>query len=198
MGKKKEKVVQLTPGEIRQICEEAVDRGVAKYIHDEEKQKKRREKKLLYSTKTLLDNYLRLKTYANNAMANLDEIVEETLPEFYTQSLEVFGLTIEDRRSYSIAKSLANTVIILNHVERMLDVYKVECESSPKPTVQRRYQIIDKLYLSSPRMSIKEIADELFMDPRSVQRDAEKAREDLKILIFGADGLSEEMGDCFR
>jgi len=198
MGKTKQKVVQLTPGEIRQICEEAVDRGIAKYIDSREMNRRKRGSGLLHNTKVLLENYRKLKAYIENAASSLEEIAEDNVPGYYTQALEVFGLTIEDRRSYSVAKGVATTTILMNHVDRMLEVYKEDCRRSTDPVMQRRWEVIDRMYLREQKMSIKDIAQEFYLDPRAVQKDALKAREDLKVLIFGVDGIVDDLITDFQ
>ena len=191
MGKTN-KTVHLTEAELRLLCEEAVDKGVAKYLNDEEAGKKKRQSGLLHNTKVLLENYRKLKAYLEKAESRLEGMIEENYPEYSIEMVEVFGLRINDQRSYTIAKGVATMTIIMNHVDRMLEVYRQDCEGSASPVIQRRWQVLERLYLRDKKMSTKEIAEEFSLDPRVIQEDAKRAREDMKVLLFGIEALFNE------
>ena len=76
-----EKKVILIQDELREICQRAVEDGVSKYISLEDQKKKREWRGLLFRTKKLLENYTKLKDYAEQAVVTLEqaEEVDETL-----------------------------------------------------------------------------------------------------------------------
>ena len=187
------KMVRLTEDELRSICEDAVDRGIAKYIRNEESGKKKKQSGLLYNTKVLLENYQKLKRYLAKAESRLEDVIGERYPEYSVQMVEVFGLKVNEQRSYTIAKGVATMTIIMNHIDRMLEVYRQDCEGSASQTVQRRWQVLERLYLRDKRMSTKEIAEEFSLDPRVIQEDAKRAREDMKVLLFGIEALVSDL-----
>ena len=188
MGKTN-KTVRLTEDELRALCEDAVDKGVAKYISGEEAGKRKRQSGLLHNTKVLLENYRKLKSYLEKAESRLEDVIEDNYPEYSIQMVEVFGLRVDDQRSYTIAKGMATMTIIMNHVDKMLEVYRIDCEGSASPTIQRRWQVLERLYLRDKKMSTKEIAEEFSLDTRVIQEDAKRAREDMKVLLFGIAAL---------
>ena len=48
---------------------------------------------------------------------------------------------------------------------------------------------MERLYLRDKKMSTKEIAEEFSLDTRVIQEDAKRAREDMKVLLFGIEAL---------
>ena len=63
-----EKKVILSQDELREICQRAVEDGVSKYISLEDQKKKREWRGLLFRTKKLLENYTKLKDYAEQRL----------------------------------------------------------------------------------------------------------------------------------
>ena len=137
----------------------------------------------------LLENYRKLKTYLEKATSRLEDVVEENYPEFSIETVEVFGLRIDDQRSYTIAKGVATMTIIMGHVDKMLDVYRTDCNASSSQVIQRRWEVLERLYIRPQKMSTREIAEEFSLDPRVIQEDAKRAREDMKVLLFGIESL---------
>lgn len=71
-----EKKVILSQDELREICQRAVEDGVSKYISLEDQKKKREWRGLLFRTKKLLENYTKLKDYAEQAVVTLEQAEE--------------------------------------------------------------------------------------------------------------------------
>lgn len=189
MSKKVQPMVRLSQEEVRSLCEQAVDN----YIEKHEKVKKENQSRLLYNTKVLLENYRKLKRYIERATANLEDVIAYNYPDYSLQMLEILGLRVEDQKSYTIAKGVAMTKILMNHVERMLSEYKTECENSGNPVLQRRWDVISKMYLEDEKMDTKRLAEKYCVDPRVIQADAKQGREDIKILLFGIEALVNDM-----
>lgn len=189
MSKKVQPMVRLSQEEVRSLCEQAVDN----YIEKHEKVKKENQSRLLYNTKALLENYRKLKRYIERATANLEDVIAYNYPDYSLKMLEILGLRVEDQKSYTIAKGVAMTKILMNHVERMLSEYKTECENSGNPVLQRRWDVISKMYLEDEKMDTKRLAEKYCVDPRVIQADAKQGREDIKILLFGIEALVNDM-----
>lgn len=84
MGKNtpgKQKTVRLSEEELKELCQKAVEDGVSKYITVQNQKKKQEWRGLLFRTKKLLENYTKLKDYAEQAVVTLEqaEEVDETL-----------------------------------------------------------------------------------------------------------------------
>lgn len=189
MGKRAGSGAYLTREEIRALCEASADRGVAKYIKALSAQKKRESDRMLHNTKLLLENYTKFKAYiakAVQSISDVDEIGEEIKNE---DILRIFGLRDEDTRIQSVQRSVATMTLLMAHVDRMLDVYRADCEGSPSVAVQRRWAVIERMYLREKKMNTNQIAAEFRMDPRGIREDAKMAREDLKALLFGIEAI---------
>ena len=89
----------------------------------------------------------------------------------------------------SIKKSTITTGVNMNHVDVQLENYKRECERSQIPDIQRRYRIVEMVYLSEEPMTIEEVAEVECIDKSNVYRTLEKAYDDLTALFFGVEGL---------
>jgi hypothetical protein len=76
---------------------------------------------------------------------------------------------------------------IMAHVEAMLKLYKIYCETSGKAEDARRYRILHANYFE--KVKITDICEAENID-RSTYRDNRESSEMLSALIFGADGLS--------
>lgn len=189
MSKKSQPAVRLSQDEIKALCEQAV----GNYIEKHELVKKEHQSRLLYNTKVLLENYRKLKRYIERATANLEDVIAYNYPDYSLQVLEILGLRVEDQKSYTIAKGVAMTKILMNHVERILHEYQTECENSGNPVMQRRWDVISKMYLEDQKMDTKRLAEKYCVDPRVIQADAKQGREDIKILLFGIEALVNDM-----
>ena len=97
------KMVYLSEEELRILCEEAVDRAVEKYICNEKERDRRRQSSMLHNTKLLLENYRKLKAYLEKAESKLENIIDDAYPDDSVELVEVFGLKVNDQRSYTIA-----------------------------------------------------------------------------------------------
>lgn len=186
----------LTADEIHKLCEEAVDSGISKYISAVKQEKEEHRSRLRHNTKKLLENYRRFKAYIEKTNTTLKDVAAEEYPGYSPELLEVFGIRIEDSRSYSMARSVATMTLLMNHVDRMLEAYKNECLSSENEVSIRRWNVIDKMYISGEkRTTAKALADEYSVDLRVIQDDAKKAREDLRVIIFGMDALIDDLSE---
>ena len=69
----------------------------------------------------------------------------------------------------------------------MLGVYKNRCLRSSKPEVQRRWRIIEALYLVEDDCSTADVAEKEFVTEKTVYNDLNKSYEELSELFFGID-----------
>ena len=96
---------------------------------------------------------------------------------------------ISDGRIESIERGVMRTKVIMNHVNTMLEVYRKSCEQSPYNEEKRRWRVIEGLYLNKVPKSVQEIAEEEFVNERTVYKDIKAACKRLTALIFGIDGF---------
>ena len=139
------------------------------------------------NVKLLLREYGALVDHCRSAIYDIEDIENE---DSLATILDLMsGNRIENFRIESIKKSAIRTRIIIEHINEMVDLYRIYCEKSPKSEDVRRYRVIYFAYLADDTMSIDEIADMESTDKRTIYRDIDIAAERLTALIFGIDGL---------
>ncbi len=179
-AKKKPTVSKEIAEEVARIAAEA---AVKAYEEKRKADLEERDKKKFHNTKLLLQKYRWLRQYSDNAIYSLDQLSPEE-----DEVLGVLGLCPgEAKRVESIKNGLVFTRIIMTHVESMLGCYERTCKKSKKQEVQRRWRIIEKMYLSSTIDTAQNIADMEHISLSQVYYDIDNACEDLKQLFFGLD-----------
>lgn len=194
MGKNtpgKQKTVRLSEEELKELCQKAVEDGVSKYITVQNQKKKQEWRGLLFRTKKLLENYTKLKDYAEQAVVTLEqaEEVDETLVNM--DVLMKFKLFEDDKTLHRQLRGVNAVKFIMAHVDRMLDVYKSNCLNSSQEVMHRRWFVIEYMYLEreDTKKTTKEIAEIYQTDISNIQKDAKEARNDLTTLFFGLDAM---------
>ena len=194
MGKNtpgKPKTVRLSQEELKELCQKAVEDGVSKYITVQNQKKKQEWRGLLFRTKKLLENYTKLKDYAEQAVVTLEqaEEVDETLVNM--DVLTKFKLFEDDKTLHRQLRGVNAVKFIMAHVDRMLDVYKNNCLNSSQEVMHRRWFVIEYMYLEREdgKKTTKEIAEIYQTDISNIQKDAKEARNDLTTLFFGLDAM---------
>lgn len=143
------------------------------------------------NTKLLLRNYTTLNANCANAVydaasaASRQRRALKKLWRHWTSWLE------DDLKVESIMKSAARTQIIMRHVNRMLDIYKVVCGNSLDEAEQRHYRVIEALYLRDRPLSPAAVAEMESIDKRTVYKDVDAACATLSALISGIDGIKK-------
>ena len=194
MGKNtpgKQKTVRLSEEELKELCQKAVEDGVSKYITVQNQKKKQDWRGLLFRTKKLLENYTKLKDYAEQAVVTLEqaEEVDETLVNM--DVLMKFKLFEDDKTLHRQLRGVNAVKFIMAHVDRMLEVYKSNCLNSSQEVMHRRWFVIEYMYLEreDTKKTTKEIAEIYQTDISNIQKDAKEARNDLTTLFFGLDAM---------
>ncbi|MDU5080250.1 hypothetical protein [uncultured Tissierella sp.] len=177
---------QLVQNEIIRLAAEA---GAKAAMDTMEKEKKKAQKsrydRRLRNTKLLLRNYRMFEEHTKNAVVNVSDLDENAI-DILDRVYEYSGseLYVE-----SIKNSVVRTTIILTHIKEMLILYETYCMRSSRPEDQRRYRIIESLYITDMPLTIKEVAKIECIDERTVYKDIDAACEKLSALIFGIDGM---------
>ena len=148
--------------------------------------------KRLHNTRLLLKNYRMLKAHFKNAVYTLEEehANQEMKPGDIWKLLNQTAPT-EEIYIEAICKSATRTMIILQHLDRMLDIYAAFCERSPMPSVKRQYRIMKARYLDEPQISMADIADMEHIHKRTAEKDLDVAIESITALIFGIDAIKD-------
>lgn len=179
------------------VMEQAIQRGIdagvkaaMEHIRTErEKERKSRQDRRLHNTRLLLKNYRLLKEHTKGAIFRANQARERAV-----DILDVLndyemddGLYIE-----SIKKSQQRTLIILAHIDQMLELYKAYCYNSGNPENIRRYGVVMATYIDEPKKSALEIAGTFGIEKRTVYKDIKAAANPLTALLFGIDSLRME------
>lgn len=189
MGKGIAKPIQLSQEELLKLCEQAADRGVKKYLKAQAEKKENEKNAMRYNVKVLLENYIRFKYYIENAVKSIEDMEGKELGEDGENVMRIFGLRSEDKKIMSVQRSVLTMSMLMAHVDRMLDAYKIACTGSTSVVIQRRWEVIERMYLRENRMTTNQIAEEFNLEPRNIREDAKMAREDLKAQIFGIEAI---------
>lgn len=177
---------------IAQLLKELDEQEAAAAAEQQERKKFRdsRSDRRFRNTKLLLRNYTTLN--ANCANAVYDAASAATGEESVEEIVKALDELLEDDlKVESIMKSAARTQIIMRHVNRILDIYKAVCGNSLDEAEQRRYRVIEALYLRDRPLSPAAVAEMESIDKRTVYKDVDAACATLSALIFGIDGIKK-------
>lgn len=182
--------MKITEKWLEDLCTRAAKKAVGLYITTKKENRKMDRKERLYNTRLLLENYRIIKIYTEKAKSSLSDIDSDDLiiPDHL---LKLLG--VRKAKSESISQHLAVTNILINHIDKMLDVFRQECEGSSKKNIARRWTVIHDRYLSPERKSTEELSEEFMIDRRVIQDDQKKAIETLSILFFGLQPLIDDI-----
>lgn len=182
-------VVAINRKDLQSLLEKAADigakAGINRYIEELKSSKKNRGDRRLHNTKLLLRNYHMLKIHAENSVFGRTQM-KESAADILEDMMNIYNdeVVVE-----SICESATRTAIIVSHINTMLDVFRVCCDKSSNGLDSRRYDIIDGLYISDPKMTRKELAEKWNISIDTTYSDEKIAIERLSALFFGVDGL---------
>lgn len=194
-----EATLQTLEGECTvQVVRDACKAG-AEAVAKEQTAIRRRERsrsidKRLHNTRLLLKNYRLLKEHFTNAVYEFEE--EQSIDEMKPGDLwRLLNESVpEEVYIESICKSATRTMIILQHVEKMLGIYEAYCNTSPMESAKRQYRILRARYLDNEPLSMLDIAEREHIHKRTAERDLDAAIEGLTALIFGIDSIKDLTG----
>ena len=134
-----------------------------------------------HNTKLLIRNYRRLNEYFNNAVFELEEA--EEIDDGFEEIMRLMQNrnTTEDVFVDSIKRNYLYTRIIMTHVNKMLDVYRIMCERSQRADDARHWRVLESLYLAADYTTAEKI--------RTVYKDIDVCISDLTALMFGVSGI---------
>ena len=177
---------------IKQAADAAAKTGAKAAINTIEKERKKVTRewhdRRLRNTKLLLQNYRRLIEHYENAVYDAATLEEEYT---VTEMFELMSQYVYDNDLYveSIKKSAARTHIIMEHLLKMLELYKVYCNEAPRGDYKRRWRVIVALYLAEKPSTVERVAAQEHVAERTIYRDIDAVCEELSALLFGIDGI---------
>lgn len=136
------------------------------------------------NTKLLLKKYRNLHKFAGNAVSDLTQLLSEEELVY----LESMGLdNIETHRVENIKDRVIFTNTVLGHIDTMLELYKNKCLSTNRDEDARKWRVLDAMYISDTISTAEDIAENEYVDKRTVFRDLDIAVSELSGLFFGID-----------
>jgi hypothetical protein len=157
------------------------------YIKQKEKEKRARVDRRLRDTKRLMRSYREIKIHAGDAIASLKEVETEDFKFFQDIMEERDKIDVE-----AIVRSKARSAIMLTHIDAMLQAYQIICYNSKKPEEQRRYRVLESMYLIDEPLPVKDIAERENIDARTVYKDLDAACEKMSALLFGIQWIERD------
>lgn len=180
-------------GMVEEAMKHGADIGAKAAARAVERERKKIQKKQYYwkyhNTKLLIRNYRLLNDYFQNAVFDL------TGAKGFDLSFEEIMRMMQDRTETeeifveSIKRNYMHTKIIMTHVNKMLDVYRIMCERSRQEDDARHWRVLYRLYISEDIATVEEIAAEEHINRRTVYKDVDICISDLTALMFGVSGI---------
>ena len=157
------------------LSDETINKLASELVKKSDSFQKLESEKKLRNVKILLINYKYLENHLNIELPELEDDIK----------LSKYELSL-----YSLLGYRARSKELMKFVNESLTKYKSICEGS-NDEGQRRYDVIFSLYIASHRTTYRALAQKYSLDENTIRRDERKAREELSILMFGADSIND-------
>ena len=181
--------VALTKEEVEEMIAKAALAGASVAAETLEKAHQKEQKEMkdrrLHNTRLLLRNYRMLKESCSKAVyqkEHSEKTTEEVIEELMSMKASD-GVIVN-----SIKESAERTGIIISHVDRMFDVYRMYCGKYGEKE-RRQYKVIKFMYITKERLSVAEMAKKFNVSKVTIYDDIKIAEEQLSALFFGINGL---------
>ena len=165
---------------VKIAAETAAQTALTEFNRRNEDMLAKKNERAYKNTTTLLEGYTAMKAHCKSAIAKAEDTL--TPSDLQTVLYEVFNrrglLQIE-----TILASKRRTELIIEHIDKMLEVYRTNCINNDKHYCAC---VIDR-YIND--LTIAEIAEKHNTVERNVYRWLEKGIDDLSIYLFGAYAL---------
>ena len=172
--------------------DEAVKVGVRegiKYIKEQEYYKtKKRYDRRLRNTRLLLKNYRGLTVHIRMTSSSADKVKQENAIDVLD---DIESIDDEEQYIQAISRTKIRTSIMIEHINKVLNYYKLICKS--EESNKRKYKILEILFINKTADDIvptyEDAAEQLEISVSTVNREVRDAIQDLSILLFGVDGI---------
>lgn len=158
---------------------------------ERKKIRKQEHDKRFHNTKLLLRHYRTLNEHYKHAVYTADAV--EEIDEDFTDIMQSMSRISDERLCVeSIKQSCVRTRIIMTHVNKMLDIYKIMCRTSKRQDDARHWRVLEALYLSEKQTPAGAVAEKEHIDKRTVYKDIDVCVSDLTTLFFGIGGIETD------
>lgn len=180
--------VALSMDELEQIIKDAAYAGAMLAAENVKKdfraEDKRRDDRRLHNTRLLLKNYRSLKENCKKSVYYKEEYAAEALDDIMRMDGDEKDKVIVE----SIKRSAEKTSIIIMHIDKMLDVFRIYCGKC-SDRERRQYKVIKALYIAKQKKSVAALAKEFNVSKVTIYDDIKIAERHLSVLFFGINGL---------
>ena len=182
---KAKKTPKLSKSLVEAICKIATEAAVKAYEQEHENHKERVRDRRYNNTKVLFRSYRSLVDYNENTIYDIAQMASEKGdPEL----LSALGLMGESRKVESIRDRVVFTRVAMENISIAFETYRIWCERSDKPEIQRRWRVLYKMYLDRVKeMSPQDVADSEHISLSQVYVDIDNAAKDMEKRFFGLD-----------
>lgn len=192
MGKQKQVIPKellemITEKAAKVATENAITIAINVYKKEQEEQIQKQTEECRNNAKLLITHYRRMKKMKDTSVYDTNTVTDVTLAEIFNIMLGKIRL-----REFELSSTGRNRIItgmLINHIDVQLDNYRLECERSEESEINRRYRVVNMMYLEEKVIRVDEVARRENIDKSSVYRTLEKAYDDLAVLFFGIDGV---------
>lgn len=155
---------------------------------ERKKVRKQEHDRRFHNTKLLLRHYRTLNEHYKNAIYTTEAAKEAD--EDFADIMQVMSrISDESLCVESIKQSCVRTKIIMAHVNKMLDIYKIMCKTSKRQDDARHWRVLEALYLGEKQTPAGTVAEREHIDKRTVYKDIDVCVADLTTLFFGISGI---------
>ena len=154
------------------MCEKSGFKNSSKYGIDEVKR-----------TKKLLSDYRRL----TREIPDEEEFTEdEKVEKRWAFLRDLMGTALTNSQESVVEKEekrRAENMYFIDRIERAIETYREECETSKKPEAMRCYREVYEYYIAEEEKTVAQIASEECVSEKTVYKDIGNA---CKIIYFGS------------
>lgn len=177
---------------IQKLVTTGVEQGVKKALEKVKQEEIQKEKQTydikFKNTKLLIKNYRKFIKSCANTTYSENKLKTATVQEI----LDTIECTANNEVTVvqSILASKKRTEIMLAHINKIINLYIKEAESSCNVETIRRAHILKDLYITGKKQPrISDMSERYHVGERQVHRDVKAAIGEISILMFGVDGI---------
>ena len=182
--------------ELEKLLEESIQRNIEKALEKTMKQVKQNEENDIYTQKTeiILKNYNILKLQTEDVILDINTLQEVKEKKINELMKDIF-VKDDDSIEEVILNSKKKTKIFVDYMEKILKKYIEERKSLKTIDNRKHKKEIRKILILENYYMTKEYEREDFLDEYNMTlptflKDNKELIEEIKILIFGIDGLN--------
>lgn len=183
----KEPKYSVTQEQLNSIAAIAAEKAVEAYRSKEKKTQKRRDNENVRITKKKLQSYRRVKaSLTETELFTEDEKIElrwAFVSDLMGSAMDAVGKC--DDRIKSVENKRKRDSFEIQSIDRAMELYRREAESSTSDEFRRRYRELYAMYIGDKVLSVKEIAENENISEKIVYRDIGIACKILAVYLLG-------------